>query len=128
MVVVFCVEVSWFKVVSVVGRNGVWNFMVEMQDNVVLYICMCLLRDVICKVQFGEVEWFDVVVEFQDMECVCLDMFVDELKDVFKEILLDDDQFFLQIIVGLMLRFWIDVIGYVVVGGDKCIYWFLKDM
>eukprot|EP00903_Cladosiphon_okamuranus_P002112 g2110.t1 len=85
------------------------------------------LRDAIRKVQLGEVERSDVVVELQDTERARLDMLADELKDVFKEIPQDDDQFSLQIISGSTPRLWIDATSHVVVGGDRRTYRFLKD-
>jgi len=101
--------------------------MSEMQDNVVPHTRMRSLRDAIRKVQLGEVERSDVVVELQDTERARLDMLADELKDVFKEIPEDDDQFSLQIISGSTPRLWIDATSHVVVGGDRRTYRFLKD-
>ncbi|GAA0775397.1 hypothetical protein E1180_12600 [Roseibium denhamense] len=101
--------------------------MSEMQDNVVPHTRMRSLRDAIRKVQLGEVERSDVVVELQDTERARLDMLADELKDVFKEIPEDDDQFSLQIISGSTPRLWIDATSHVVVGGDRKTYRFLKD-
>lgn len=101
--------------------------MSEMQDNVVPHTRMRSLRDAIRKVQLGEVERSDVVVELQDTERARLDMLADELKDVFKEIPQDDDQFSLQIISGSTPRLWIDATSHVVVGGDRRTYRFLKD-
>lgn len=101
--------------------------MAEMQDNVVPHTRMRSLRDAIRKVQLGEVERSDVVVELQDTERARLDMLADELKDVFKEIPSDDDQFSLQIIAGSTPRLWIDATSHVTVGGDKRTYRFLKD-
>ncbi|QFT30728.1 hypothetical protein K1718_08370 [Roseibium porphyridii] len=101
--------------------------MSEMQDNVVPHTRMRSLRDAIRKVQLGEVERSDVVVELQETERARLDMLADELKDVFKEIPEDDDQFSLQIISGSTPRLWIDATSHVVVGGDRRTYRFLKD-
>ncbi|WP_298812622.1 hypothetical protein [uncultured Roseibium sp.] len=101
--------------------------MSEMQDNVVPHTRMRSLRDAIRKVQLGEVERSDVVVELQETERARLDMLADELKDVFKEIPADDDQFSLQIISGSTPRLWIDATSHVVVGGDRRTYRFLKD-
>jgi len=101
--------------------------MSEMQDNVVPHTRMRSLRDAIRKVQLGEVERSDVVVELQDTERARLDMLADELKDVFKEIPEDDDQFSLQIISGSAPRLWIDATSHVAVGGDRRTYRFLKD-
>ncbi|WP_305987377.1 hypothetical protein [Roseibium sp. MMSF_3544] len=101
--------------------------MSEMQDNVVPHTRMRSLRDAIRKVQLGEVERSDVVVELQDTERARLDMLADELKDVFKEIPEDDDQFSLQIISGSTPRLWIDATSHVAVGGDRKTYRFLKD-
>lgn len=101
--------------------------MSEMQDNVVPHTRMRSLRDAIRKVQLGEVERADVVVELQDTERARLDMLADELKDVFKEIPEDDEQFSLQILAGSTPRFWIDATSHVVVGGDRRTYRFLKD-
>ncbi|MEP3048238.1 MAG: hypothetical protein ABJL55_22985 [Roseibium sp.] len=101
--------------------------MSEMQDNVVPHTRMRSLRDAIRKVQLGEVERSDVVVELQDTERARLEMLADELKDVFKEIPDDDDQFSLQIISGSTPRLWIDATSHVVVGGDRKTYRFLKD-
>jgi hypothetical protein len=101
--------------------------MSEMQDNVVPHTRMRSLRDAIRKVQLGEVERSDVVVELQDTERARLDMLADELKDVFKEIPEDDDQFSLQIIAGSTPRLWIDATSHVAVGGDRRTYRFLKD-
>nr|MEC9418049.1 hypothetical protein [Pseudomonadota bacterium] len=81
--------------------------MSEMQDNVVPHTRMRSLRDAIRKVQLGEVERSDVVVELQETERARLDMLADELKDVFREIPEDDDQFSLQIISGSTPRLWI---------------------
>lgn len=101
--------------------------MSEMQDNVVPHTRMRSLRDAIRKVQLGEVERSDVVVELQETERARLDMLADELKDVFKEIPEDDDQFSLQIISGSTPRLWIDATSHVAVGGDRRTYRFLKD-
>lgn len=101
--------------------------MSEMQDNVVPHTRMRSLRDAIRKVQLGEVERSDVVVELQDTERARLDMLADELKDVFKEIPEDDDQFALQILSGSTPRLWIDATSHVAVGGDRRTYRFLKD-
>ncbi|MEP2705186.1 MAG: hypothetical protein ABJQ71_14475 [Roseibium sp.] len=101
--------------------------MSEMQDNVVPHTRMRSLRDAIRKVQLGEVERSDVVVELQETERARLDMLADELKDVFREIPEDDDQFSLQIISGSTPRLWIDATSHVVVGGDRKTYRFLKD-
>ena len=101
--------------------------MSEMQDNVVPHTRMRSLRDAIRKVQLGEVERSDVVVELQDTERARLDMLADELKDVFKEIPQDDDQFSLQILAGSTPRLWIDSTSHVAVGGDRRTYRFLKD-
>lgn len=101
--------------------------MSEMQDNVVPHTRIRSLRDAIRKVQLGEVERSDVVVELQDTERARLDMLADELKDVFKEIPEDDDQFSLQIISGSTPRLWIDATSHVAVGGDRKTYRFLKD-
>ena len=101
--------------------------MSEMQDNVVPHTRMRSLRDAIRKVQLGEVERSDVVVELQDTERARLDMLADELKDVFREIPEDDDQFSLQIISGSTPRLWVDATSHVVVGGDRRTYRFLKD-
>ncbi|MEP1932602.1 MAG: hypothetical protein ABJN98_20580 [Roseibium sp.] len=101
--------------------------MSEMQDNVVPHTRMRSLRDAIRKVQLGEVERSDVVVELQETERARLDMLADELKDVFREIPEDDDQFSLQIIAGSTPRLWIDATSHVVVGGDRKTYRFLKD-
>ncbi|MBN9673679.1 hypothetical protein [Roseibium aggregatum] len=101
--------------------------MSEMQDNVVPHTRMRSLRDAIRKVQLGEVERSDVVVELQDTERARLDMLADELKDVFKEIPEDDDQFSLQILPGSTPRLWIDATSHVAVGGDRRTYRFLKD-
>jgi hypothetical protein len=101
--------------------------MSEMQDNVVPHTRMRSLRDAIRKVQLGEVERSDVVVELQDTERARLDMLADELKDVFKEIPEEDDQFSLQIISGSTPRLWIDATSHVAVGGDRRTYRFLKD-
>lgn len=98
--------------------------MSEMQDNVVPHTRMRSLRDAIRKVQLGEVERSDVVVELQETERARLDMLADELKDVFKEIPEDDDQFSLQIISGSTPRLWIDATSHVVVGGDRRTYRF----
>ncbi|WP_395172661.1 hypothetical protein [Roseibium alexandrii] len=101
--------------------------MAEMQDNVVPHTRMRSLRDAIRKVQLGEVERSDVVVELQDTERARLDMLADELKDVFREIPEDDDQFSLQIISGSTPRLWIDATSHVAVAGDRRTYRFLKD-
>jgi hypothetical protein len=101
--------------------------MAEMQDNVVPHTRMRSLRDAIRKVQLGEVERSDVVVELQDTERARLDMLADELKDVFREIPEDDDQFSLQIIAGSAPRLWIDATSHVAVAGDRRTYRFLKD-
>ncbi|MBG6146601.1 hypothetical protein IWQ51_004752 [Labrenzia sp. EL_142] len=101
--------------------------MSEMQDNVVPHTRIRSLRDAIRKVQLGEVERSDVMVELQDTERARLDMLADELKDVFKEIPEDDDQFSLQIISGSTPRLWIDATSHVAVGGDRKTYRFLKD-
>lgn len=101
--------------------------MSEMQDNVVPHTRMRSLRDAIRKVQLGEVERSDVVVELQETERARLDMLADELKDVFREIPEDDDQFSLQIISGSTPRLWIDATSHVAVGGDRRTYRFLKD-
>ncbi|PVB59704.1 hypothetical protein [Labrenzia sp. 011] len=101
--------------------------MSEMQDNVVPHTRMRSLRDAIRKVQLGEVERSDVVVELQETERARLDMLADELKDVFREIPDDDDQFSLQIISGSTPRLWIDATSHVAVGGDRRTYRFLKD-
>ena len=77
--------------------------------------------------QLGEVERSDVVVELQDTERARLEMLADEMKDVFKEIPEDDDQFTLQIVAGSTPRFWIDVTSHVVVAGDRRTYRFVKD-
>lgn len=101
--------------------------MSEMQDNVVPHTRVRTLRDAIRKVQLGEVERSDVVVELQDTEKARLDILADEMKDVFKEIPEDDDQFTLQIVAGSTPRFWIDVTSHVVVAGDRKTYRFVKD-
>ncbi|MBO6757382.1 MAG: hypothetical protein JJ902_13715 [Roseibium sp.] len=101
--------------------------MSEAQDNVVPHTRVRSLRDAIRKVQLGEVERSDVVVELQDTERARLEMLADELKDVFKEIPDDDDQFTLQIVAGSTPRFWVDVTSHIVVGGDRQTYRFLKD-
>ncbi|MBD1547260.1 hypothetical protein [Roseibium aggregatum] len=101
--------------------------MSEMQDNVVPHTRVRSLRDAIRKVQLGEVERSDVVVELQDTERARLEMLADEMKDVFKEIPEDDDQFTLQIVAGSTPRFWIDVTGHVVIAGDRRTYRFVKD-
>ncbi|WP_417686571.1 hypothetical protein [Roseibium sp.] len=101
--------------------------MSEMQDNVVPHTRVRSLREAIRKVQLGEVERSDVVVELQDTERARLEMLSDEMKDVFKEIPEDDDQFTLQIVPGTTPRLWIDVTSHVVVGGDRKTYRFLKD-
>lgn len=101
--------------------------MAEMQDNVVPHTRMRSLRDAIRKVQLGEVERSDVVVELQETERARLDMLADELKDVFREIPEDDDQFSLQIIAGSAPRLWIDATSHVAIAGDRRTYRFLKD-
>ncbi len=101
--------------------------MSEMQDNVVPHTRVRSLRDAIRKVQLGEVERSDVVVELQDTERARLDMLAEELKDVFKEIPEDDDQFSLQIISGSTPRLWVDATSHVAIGGDRRTYRFLKD-
>ncbi len=101
--------------------------MSELQDNVVPHTRIRSLREAIRKVQLGEVERSDVVVELQDTERARLDMLADELKDVFKEIPADDDQFSLQIIAGSTPRLWIDATSHVAIGGDRRTYRFLKD-
>ncbi|WP_417672121.1 hypothetical protein [Roseibium sp.] len=101
--------------------------MSEMQDNVVPHTRVRSLREAIRKVQLGEAERSDVVVELQDTERARLEMLADEMKDVFKEIPEDDDQFTLQIVPGSTPRLWIDVTSHVVVGGDRKTYRFLKD-
>ena len=93
--------------------------MAEAQDNVVPHTRVRSLRDAIRKVQLGEVERSDVVVELQDTERARLEMLADELKDVFKEIPEDDDQFTLQVVSGSTPRFWVDMTSHVVVGGDR---------
>lgn len=108
-------------------KNGVERLMAEVQDNVVPHTRIRSLRDAIRKVQLGEVERSDVVVELQDTERARLDMLADELKDVFREIPDDDDQFSLQILSGSTPRLWIDATSHVVVGGDRRTYRFLKD-
>lgn len=97
------------------------------KDNVVPHSRVRSLREAIRKVQIGEVERSDVVVELQDTERARLEMLAEEMKDVFKEIPEDDDQFSLQIAAGSMPRLWIDVTSHVVVGGDRRTYRFLKD-
>lgn len=101
--------------------------MSEVQDNVVPHTRVRSLREAIRKVQLGEVERSDVVVELQDTERARLDMLADEMKDVFKEIPEDDDQFTLQIAAGSTPRFWIDATSHVVVAGDRRTYRFVKD-
>lgn len=101
--------------------------MSEMQNNVVPHARVRSLRNAIRKVQLGEVERSDVVVELQDTERARLDMLADEMKDVFKEIPEDDDQFTLQIVAGSTPRFWIDVTSHVVIAGDRKTYRFVKD-
>ncbi|SHM32023.1 hypothetical protein [Roseibium suaedae] len=97
------------------------------KDNVVPHSRVRSLREAIRKVQIGEVERSDVVVELQDTERARLEMLAEEMKDVFKEIPEDDDQFSLQIAAGSLPRLWIDVTSHVVVGGDRRTYRFLKD-
>ncbi|MTI43582.1 hypothetical protein JM93_02804 [Roseibium hamelinense] len=101
--------------------------MSEMQDNVVPHARVRSLRDAIRKVQLGEVERSDVVVELQETEKARLELLADEMKDVFKEIPEDDDQFSLQILSGSTPRLWIDVTSHVMVGGDRKTYRFVKD-
>ena len=101
--------------------------MAEAQDNVVPHTRVRSLRDAIRKVQLGEVERSDVVVELQDTERARLEMLADELKDVFKEIPEDDDQFTLQVVSGSTPRCWVDMTSHLVVGGDRQTYRFLKD-
>lgn len=101
--------------------------MSEVQDNVVPHTRVRSLREAIRKVQLGEVERSDVVVELQDTERARLDMLADEMKDVFNEIPEDDDQFTLQIAAGSTPRFWIDATSHVVVAGDRRTYRFVKD-
>mgnify|MGYP000179512930 CR=1 FL=1 len=101
--------------------------MSEMQDNVVPHTRVRSLREAIRKVQLGEVERSDVVVELQDTERARLEMLSEEMKDVFKEIPEDDDQFTLQIAAGSTPRFWVDATSHVVIAGDRRTYRFLKD-
>lgn len=101
--------------------------MSEMPDNIVPHSRVRSLRDAIRKVQMGEVERSDVVIELQDTEKARLELLAEEMQDVFREIPEDDDQFTLQISSGPTPRFWIDVTGHVVVGGDRKTYRFLKD-
>ncbi|NVK35438.1 MAG: hypothetical protein HWE23_13210 [Rhodobacteraceae bacterium] len=101
--------------------------MSEVQDNVVPHTKVRTLREAIRKVQLGETERSEVVVELQDSEKARLELLAEELQDVFKEIPDDDDQFSLQIIAGSRPRFWVDVTSYVSVGGDRKTYRFLKD-
>lgn len=101
--------------------------MSEMPDNIVPHARVRSLRDAIRKVQLGEVERSDVVVELQDAEKARLELLAEEMQDVFREIPDDDDQFTLQIATGSTARFWVDVTSHVVMGGDRKTYRFVKD-
>lgn len=101
--------------------------MSEMPDNIVPHARVRSLRDAIRKVQLGEVERSDVVVELQDAEKARLELLAEEMQDVFREIPDDDDQFTLQIATGSTARLWVDVTSHVVMGGDRKTYRFVKD-
>ncbi|WP_041375398.1 hypothetical protein [Polymorphum gilvum] len=101
--------------------------MAEMQDNVVPHTRVRTLREAIRKVRLGEVERSDVIVELQETERARLELLAEELKDVFKEVPEDDDQFSFQILPGSTPRLWIDVTSHIAVAGDRRTYRFLKD-
>ncbi|ADZ69581.1 hypothetical protein SL003B_1152 [Polymorphum gilvum SL003B-26A1] len=98
-----------------------------MQDNVVPHTRVRTLREAIRKVRLGEVERSDVIVELQETERARLELLAEELKDVFKEVPEDDDQFSFQILPGSTPRLWIDVTSHIAVAGDRRTYRFLKD-
>ena len=85
------------------------------------------LTDAIRRVRTAEAERSDVVVELRDAERARLEMLADELKGVFADVPVENEQFLFTVAPGLPPRLWIDMTAFVAMGTDRRTYRFLKD-
>jgi hypothetical protein len=80
------------------------------------------------RVKFAEADHSDVDGDPHEVRRARLDLLAEELRGVFAEVPGEDDQFIFEVSAGgAQPRLWIDVTAFVVVGGDRRTYRFLKD-
>ena len=101
--------------------------MSENVDNVVPHSKVRSLREAMRKVRLAEAERTDVIIELQETEKARLEILLEELASVIKEIPDDDEQFALQVVPGNPPRLWVDLTSHVVMGRDRRTYRFVKD-
>ncbi len=101
--------------------------MSENIDNVVPHSRVRSLREAMRKVRVASAERTDVIVELQETEKARLEILLEELSEVIKEIPDDDEQFALQVVPGNPPRLWVDLTSHVVMGRDRRTYRFIKD-
>lgn len=85
------------------------------------------LLSVIREVRTAEADRADVVVDLRDADRARLDLFVQELEPVLKDVGEDDPRFDFVISSGLQPRFWIDAVSHVAMGRDRRTYRFVRD-
>ena len=75
----------------------------------------------------GDVEQNSVIVELGDTERARLELLVEALEDVEKELPDDMEMMTFQLVPGRKPRFWVDITSFVEMARDKRTYRFLKD-
>ncbi|MBS9721101.1 hypothetical protein JYU29_10425 [Tianweitania sp. BSSL-BM11] len=85
------------------------------------------LLNIMREVRSAEADRADVVVELRDAERMRLDMLVQELEPVLKDVDASDPRFDFVVSSGLQPRFWIDAVSHVAMGRDRRTYRFLRD-
>lgn len=85
------------------------------------------LLSAIREVRTAEADRADVVVDLRDADRMRLDLFVQELEPVLKDVGEDDPRFDFVVSSGLQPRFWIDAVSHVAMGRDRRTYRFVRD-
>lgn len=85
------------------------------------------LLSAIRDVRTAEADRADVVVDLRDADRMRLDLLVQELEPVLKEVGEDDTRFDFVVSSGLQPRFWIDAVSHVAMGRDRRSYRFVRD-
>jgi hypothetical protein len=85
------------------------------------------LKDALRKVRVESAERSGIVVDLHDAEVARLELLIEAVEPLFREIPPDVDLFDLGISRGETPKLWIDAIAHVAMGRDKRVYRFVQD-
>jgi hypothetical protein len=85
------------------------------------------LGDAIRGAQVAAADRGDVVIDMKEADLARIEILAQDLKPLFDEVPVDDEQWDFAISTGLQPRLWIDATAHVMMGRDRRTYRFVRD-